>query len=144
MVRDAAEFIIGPRFARTRWRLLTRRKASSRRLVARGFGLVGLEFLRDRSGDRGTRAQPVVIRLHGRPIRQFDRRGRHGPVDDGDEVGVGPAEVIEQVFPAPEIVLEIVEPPPPPAAGGGLSLRRGPLLLPRPQPTLSPTPTAPP
>src|SRR5258707_13745221 len=25
MVRDAAEFIIGPRFARTRWRLLTMR-----------------------------------------------------------------------------------------------------------------------
>ncbi len=25
MVRDGAEFIIGPRFARTRWRLLTMR-----------------------------------------------------------------------------------------------------------------------
>jgi len=27
MVRDGAEFIIGPRFARTRWRLLTMRGA---------------------------------------------------------------------------------------------------------------------
>jgi hypothetical protein len=26
MVRDAAEFIIGPRFARTRWRLVTMRQ----------------------------------------------------------------------------------------------------------------------
>jgi hypothetical protein len=30
MVRDAAEFIIGPRFARTRWRLLTMRRFRKR------------------------------------------------------------------------------------------------------------------
>src|SRR5258708_5637769 len=29
MVRDAAEFIIGPRFARTRWRLLTMRPSTN-------------------------------------------------------------------------------------------------------------------
>jgi hypothetical protein len=36
MVQDAAEFIIGPRFARTRWRLLT---VKARDPLATGFPL---------------------------------------------------------------------------------------------------------
>jgi len=35
ILRDAAEFIIGPRFARTRWRLLTMRKNLLRRFAIR-------------------------------------------------------------------------------------------------------------
>ena len=55
-------------------------------------------------------AQPLVIGLHIRPFRQFDRRRRHRPVDDGDEVGIRHAEMIEQEFAALQVVVEIVEP----------------------------------
>src|ERR1700687_3786993 len=55
------------------------------------LGLVQLEFFRDRSRDARPRAQPLIIGFHLRPFCQFDWRGRHGPVDDGDEIGVGDA-----------------------------------------------------
>src|SRR6266849_10978695 len=80
--------------------------ALRRCLVPREFGLVELEFLRDRSGNAGTRAQPLVIGFHGGPFRQLDRRRRDGPVDDGDEVSAGDAEMVEQEFAAFEILLE--------------------------------------
>ena len=70
---------------------------------------VVLDLLADRSGDAGTAAQPLVIGLYGRPFRQFDRRRRHGPVDDRDEIRIGYAEMVEQEFPILQIVLEIVE-----------------------------------
>src|ERR1700736_5662769 len=95
-----------------------------RRLVARLLGLVQLEFFRDRSRDARPRAQPLIIGFHHRPFCQFDWRGRHGPVDDGDEIGVGDAEMVEQEFAAFEIVLEIIEPRQALAEDVGLHLGR--------------------
>jgi hypothetical protein len=83
--------------------------ASRRRFVPGLFGLVQLEFLGHRSGDARTRAKPLVIAFHIRPFRKLDRRRRHGPVDDGDEVSVGDAEMVEQELAAGEIFFEIVE-----------------------------------
>src|SRR4051794_4662206 len=34
------------------------------------------------------------------PFCQIDRRRRHGPVDHGDEIGIGDAEMVEQEFAA--------------------------------------------
>src|ERR1700704_4892843 len=50
-----------------------------RRLLPRQFGLVELELLGNRLGDAGAGAQPLVIGFHGRPLRQFDRRGGPRP-----------------------------------------------------------------
>src|SRR5262245_44644543 len=67
---------------------------TSRRLVARKFGLVEREFLRAGLHDARALAHAVVIGLDRGPLREIDRRRRLGPVQDSDEVGVGDAEVI--------------------------------------------------
>src|SRR3981081_2441751 len=95
-----------------------------RRLVPREFGLVQLELLGDRFCDAGARAQALVIGFHCGPFRQLDRRRRHGPVDDSDEISVGDAEMVEQEFATFKIFLEIVEPRQAFAEDIGLHLRR--------------------
>src|SRR3954454_7991326 len=71
------------------------RMSLRRRLLPRLLGLVQLELFRDRLGDRGPLTQAFVIGLHVRPFGELDRRRRHGPVDDRDEIGVGDAELVE-------------------------------------------------
>ena len=77
-----------------------RKFALRRGLMAREFGLVQFELLGGRFRDAGAGAQPLVIGFHVGPFCQLDRRRRHRPVDDGDEIGIGHAEVIEQEFAA--------------------------------------------
>ena len=91
--RSFAEPVIGRAFAQT----------LRGRLVPREFGLVQLEFFGDRFGDARAGAQALVIGFHRRPFFKFDRRRRHGPVDDCHQISVGDAEMVEQEFAALEI-----------------------------------------
>lgn len=102
------------------------RCTSRRRLVAHELGLIQLKLLRARACDTRTGARALVIGLHRRSLRQFDRRRRHGPIDDGDEIGVRDAEMVEQKLAALEIVLGIVEPPKGPCRGCRSSLPAAP------------------